>query len=92
MKKNSPCSDRLPIGWVISGSLPPSVNSTSSCFKCVVEDSSLTDQIKSWYELEFYGAFKQVDARSRNKGLCGKKRSSKISSNIDFQIRIFCLG
>ena len=59
--KNSPCSVRLPIGWVISGPLPPSVNSTSSCFKCVVEDSSLTDQIKSWYELESYGAFKQVD-------------------------------
>ena len=29
-----------------------------------VEDSSLTDQIKSWYELESYDAFKQVDARS----------------------------
>ena len=62
--KNSPCSVRLQIGWVISGPLPPSVNSSSSCFKCVVEDSSLTDLIKSWYELEFYGAFKQVDARS----------------------------
>ena len=42
--KNSPCSVRLPIGWVISGSLPPSVNSTSSCLMCVVEDFSLTDQ------------------------------------------------
>ena len=62
--KNSPCSVRLPIGWVLSGPLPPSGNSTSSCFKCVVEDFSLTDQIKSWYELESYGAFKQVDARS----------------------------
>ena len=62
--KNSPCSVRLPIGWVISGPLPLSVNSTSSYFKCVVEDSSLTDQIKSWYELESHGAFKQVDARS----------------------------
>ena len=61
---NSPCSVRLPIGWVISGPLPPSVVSTSSCFKWVVEDSSLIDQIKSWYELESYGAFKQVDARS----------------------------
>ena len=49
--KNSPCSVRLPIGWVISGTLPPSVVSSSSCFNCVVEDSSLTDQIKSWYEL-----------------------------------------
>ena len=47
-----------------NGPLPPSVVSTSSCFKCVVEDSSLTDQIKSWHELESYGAFKQVDARS----------------------------
>ena len=56
--KNSPYSVRLPIGWVLSGPLPPSGNSTSSCFKCVVEDSSLADQIKSWYELESYGAFK----------------------------------
>ena len=62
--KNSLCSVRLPIGWVISGPLPPSVVSTSSCFKCVVEDSSLTDQIKSQYELKSYGAFKQVDFRS----------------------------
>ena len=59
--KNSPCSVRLPIGWVISGPLPPSVHSTSSCLKCLVEDSSLTGQIKSWYELESYGAFKQVE-------------------------------
>ena len=44
--------------------LPPSVVSTSSCFKCVVEDYSLTNQIISWYELESYGAFKQVDTRS----------------------------
>ena len=62
--KNSPCSVRSPIGWLISGPLPPSVVSTSSCFNCVVEDSSLTDQIKFWYELESYGAFKQVDDRS----------------------------
>ena len=62
--KNSLCSVRLPIGWVISGPLPPSIVSISSCFKCSVEDSSLTDQIKSWYELESYGDFKQVDSRS----------------------------
>ena len=62
--KNSPCSVRLPIGCFIKGPLPPSVNSTSSCFKCDVEDSSLTDQIKSWYKLESYGAFKQGNARS----------------------------
>ena len=62
--KKSLCSVRLPIGWVISGPLLTSVHSTSSCLKCVVEDSSLTDQIKSWYELESYGASKQVDACS----------------------------
>ena len=62
--KNSLCSVRLPIGWVKGGPLLPSVCSTSSCFKCVVEDSSLTEQIKFWYDLESCGAFKQVDARS----------------------------
>ena len=46
--KSSSCSVCLPIDWVISGPLSPSVASTSSCFKCVVQDSSLTDQIKSW--------------------------------------------
>ena len=61
---NSPCSIHLPIGWAISGPFQPSVVSTCSYFKCVVEDSSLTVQIKSRYELESYGAFKQVDARS----------------------------
>ena len=61
---NSPCSVRLPISWVVSGPLPPFVGSTSSCFKCIVQDSSLTDQIRFCYELKSYCAFKQVDARS----------------------------
>ena len=60
----SPCAVRLPLDWVLSGTLPPSLTSNSSCFKCVVEDMSLADQTKTWYELESYGAFKQVDARS----------------------------
>ena len=59
----SPCAVRFPIGWVLSGPLPPSFKSNSSCFKCVVGYMSLADQIKTWYELESYGAFKQVDAR-----------------------------
>ena len=42
-ENNSPCSVRLPIGWVVSGPLPPSVGSTYLCFKCVVESSSLTN-------------------------------------------------
>ena len=60
----SPCAVRLPIGWVLSGPLPPSFKSNSSCFKNVVKDMPLADQIKTWYELESYGAFKQLDARS----------------------------
>ena len=43
----SPCAVRLPIGWVLSGPLPPSFNSNSPCFMCVVEDMSLADQIKT---------------------------------------------
>ena len=60
----SPCALRLPIGWVLSDPLPPSFKLNSSCFKCVVEYMSLADRFKTWYELESYGAFKQVDARS----------------------------
>ena len=60
----SPCAVRFPIGWVLNGPLPPSFKSNLSCFKCVVEDMSKADQIKTWYELESNGALKQVDARS----------------------------
>ena len=60
----SPCAELLPIGWVLSGPLPPSYKSNLSCFKYIVEDMSLADQIKTWFELESNGAFKQVDARS----------------------------
>ena len=59
---NSPCFVCLPIVWVVSG--PPPVGSTSPYFKCVVEDSSLTNKIKSWYELDSYGSFKQGNAGS----------------------------
>ena len=60
----SPCVVRLPIGWVLSGPLPPSFKSNSSCFKCILEDMSLAGQIETWYELDSYGAFKQVDVRA----------------------------
>ena len=61
---DSPCAVRLPIGWVISGPSPDRSSLNSSSFNCVTDDTSLTEQIKTWYELESYGAFKQVDARS----------------------------
>ena len=75
----SPCAVRLPIVWVLSGPLPPSLKSNSSYFKCVVEDMSLADQIKTWYELESHGAFKQVDARS-----AAEKRALSVLKNDTF--------
>ena len=55
---------RLPIGWVLSGPLPASTGLISTCLHCNIEDVSLVEQVKSWYELEPYGTYKQVDARS----------------------------
>ena len=40
---------------------------------------SLADQIKTWYELESYGAFKQVDARS-----AADKRALSVLKNDTF--------
>ena len=77
----SPCAVRLPIGWVSSGPLPPSFKSNSSCFKCVIEDMSLADKIKTWYELESYGAFMQVDARS-----AANKRALSVLKNDTFHL------
>ena len=50
--RRAPSAFHPPMGWVLSGPLPPFFKSNSSCFKCVVEDMSLADQIKTWYELE----------------------------------------
>ena len=56
---------RLPIGWVLSGPLPSSSSLVSTCFKANIEqDFELACQVISWYDMESYGAFKQVDPRS----------------------------
>ena len=56
---------RLPIGWVLSGPIPSSSSLVSTCFKVNIEqDFELACQVKSWYDMESYGAFKQVDPRS----------------------------
>ena len=63
--KSSPVAVRLPLGWVLSGPLPYSSGLVSTCFKAVAkQDSELATQIKSWYDMESYGAVKQVDPRS----------------------------
>ena len=56
---------RLPIGWVMSGPLLSSNALISTRFKCKIGDVCLVEQVKSWYELESYGAYKQVDDGSQ---------------------------
>ena len=64
-EKCSPIAVRLPIGWFLSGSLPLSSGLVSTCFEANEEqDFELTNQVKSWYDMESYGALKQVDPRS----------------------------
>ena len=64
-EKCSPFAVRLPIGWVLSGPLPSSSGLVSTCFKANMEqDFELAGQVKSWYDMESYGALKQVDPRS----------------------------
>ena len=64
-EKCSPFAVRLPIGWVLSGPLPSSSASVSTCFKANIEqDFELAGQIKSWYDMKSYGTLKQVDQRS----------------------------
>ena len=64
-EKRSPVAVRLRIGWVLSSPLPSSSCITSTCFKVNIEhDNGLPSQVKSWYDIESFGASKQVDPRS----------------------------
>ena len=61
-EKCSPFAVRLPRGWVLSSPLTSSSSLVSTCFKANVEqDYELACQVKSWYDMESYGANKQVD-------------------------------
>ena len=63
-EKCSPFAVRLPIGWVLSGPLSSSSGLVSTCFKANMEqDFELASQVKSWYDMELYGALKQVHPR-----------------------------
>ena len=64
-EKRSPVAVRLPIGWVLSGPLPSNSCLTSTCLKVNIEhEKELASQVKSWYDIEPFGASKQVDPRS----------------------------
>ena len=63
--KCAPVAVRLPIGWVLSGPLPSSSNFVSSCFKAIIEpEQDLVEQLRTWYELQSYGALKEFNPRS----------------------------
>ena len=67
-RKNTPVAVRLPLGWVLSGPLPMTSGFVSTCLKAVAcnqdFDTDLANQVRSWYDMESYGAYKQVDSRS----------------------------
>ena len=64
-EKSLPFAVRLPIGWVLSGPVPSSSGLVLTCFKANMEqDFELTSQVNSWYNMQSYGALKQVDPRS----------------------------
>ena len=70
-EKRSPVAVRLPIGWVLSGSLPSSSCLTSTCFKVNIEhDNELASQVKSWYDIESFGGKQtgRLQICSRRKG------------------------
>ena len=48
----SPFLVRLPIDWVHIGPRPSPLHLPSHFLKCSVEDTSLIEQVKNWYELE----------------------------------------
>ena len=55
------------MGWELSGPLPSTTGLLATCFKAVTSlenDSILAEQLRSWYDMESYGAFKQDDFRS----------------------------
>ena len=66
-RPNTPIAVRSPLGWVLSGPLPSTTGLFSTCFKAVTSsenDSILAEQLRSWYDMVSYGAYKQVDSRS----------------------------
>ena len=72
-RKNTPVAVRLSLGWVLSGPLPSTSGLFSTCFKAVTTNkdtySELAEQLRSWHDIESYGAFKQVlSFRSRCEG------------------------
>ena len=86
--RNSSFAVRLPISWVLSGPLPSSLGLPCHCFKCTVEDNSLIEQDKNWYELESYGTYKSADLRSTS----DKQALRTLESNISHDGTRYSVG
>ena len=67
-RKNAPVVVRLSLGWILSGPFPSSSGLYSTCFRAVAcheeLESDLADLLRSWYDIELYTAYKQVNSRS----------------------------
>ena len=62
--KNSPVAVRLTLGCVLSCHLPTSSGLIVTCFKANTDPDSLPTQLRAWYDIELFGAMKQVAQRS----------------------------
>ena len=66
-QNKTPMTVHLPLGWVSNAPLRPEPDLFSTCFMDATQrgtDSELADQIRSRYDLESYGAYRQLDSRS----------------------------
>ena len=63
---NDPWAVQLPLGWALCGATPERTYASfvSTCFKATIEDFSLAEHVKAWYDLESYGSCVQADPRS----------------------------
>ena len=62
-RKDTPIAVRLPLGWILSGQLPSASGLFSTSFKAVTQigsDFEVTDQVRSWFDMESFGAYRKV--------------------------------
>ena len=65
--EGTPIAVRLPLGWVLSGPLPSTCGLYCPSFRVVTQigiNFKLAEEIRSWYDMEWFGAYKQVHPRS----------------------------
>ena len=66
-RPNTPIAVRSPLLWVLSCPFLSTMGLFSTCFKAVTSserDSILAAQLRSWFDMDSYVAYKQVDSLS----------------------------